>query len=155
MATKATKGHLKRLERLGTKEEELVQLRKSHTQSNVDLAEVIRLNKILRKKNEAKEPLPQQVPAKNLFKALPKVHLVEFEEKVKASEAWSLTVVQKAVYTVFDALYNAIESSCGNLTDGHTAVEEQVTAKSIVDACYLVIYGQTRKPKIFTYQVCL
>ena len=60
---------------------------KSHTQSNVDLAEVIRLNKILRKKKEAKEPLPQQVPA----------------------------------------------------------VEEQVTAKSIVDACYLVIYGRTRK----------
>ena len=122
-----------------------MQLRKSHTQSNVDLAEVIRLNKILRKKNEAKEPVTQQVPAKNLFKALPKVHLVEFEEKVKASEAWSLTVVQKAVSTVFDALYNAIESSCGNVTDGHTAVEEQVTAKSIVDACYLVIYGRTRK----------
>ena len=87
------------------------------------------------------------MPAKNLFKALPKVHLVEFEEKVKASEAWSLTVVQKAVSTVFDALYNAIESSCGNVTDGHTAVEEQVTAKSIVDACYLVIYGRTRKLK--------
>ena len=64
------------------------------------------------------------MPAKNLFKALPKVHLVEFEEKLKASEAWSLTVAQNAVTTVFDVLYNAIESSSGNVTAMHTAAEE-------------------------------
>ena len=93
---------------MGCKEEEFLLLRKSHSKLTIDLAETRRQNLILKKKNEANKPLPQQVPAKNLFKALPKVHLVGLEEKVKASEAWSLTVVQQAVSTVFDALYNGV-----------------------------------------------
>ena len=87
------------------------------------------------------------MPAKILFKALPKVHLVEFEEKLQASQAWSRTVAQNAVNTVFESLYTAIESSCDIVTDRHTAVEEQMTAKALVDACYLRVYGRTRKLK--------
>ena len=121
-ATKATKCNLKRLECLGAKEEELLRLRKYNTQSSIDLAEMLRQNKILMKKNAAKEPLPQQVPAKNLFKALPKVYLVEFEEKLQASQDWSRTVAQNAVNTVFESLYTAMESSCDIVTDRHTAV---------------------------------
>ena len=85
--------------------------------------------------------------AESLFKAPPKVHIVGLEEKVKALEAQSLTVVHQAVSKVFDVLYCAIESSRGNVTDGHTAVEEQVTTKSIVDACYQVLFGRTREVK--------
>ena len=131
---------------MGAKEEELLRLRKYNTQSSIDLAEMLRQNKILMKKNAAKEPLPQQVPAKNLFKALPKVYLVEFEEKLQASQAWSRTVAQNAVNTVFESLYTAIESSCDIVTDV-TAVEEQMTAKALIDACYLRVYGRTRKFK--------
>ena len=125
----------------------MLRARKFNTQACIDLAEMLRQNKVLVKKNAAKEPLPQQVPTKSLFKALPKVHMVEFEERLQASQAWSQNVAQNAVYTVFESLYTAMESSCDIVTDRHTAVEEQMTAKALVDACYLSIYGQTRKLK--------
>jgi hypothetical protein len=143
-AKKATKCHLKGLERLVSKEEELLLLRKSHSKLTIDLAETRRQNLILKKKTEVNNPLPQLVPAESLFKAHPKVHIVGLEEKVNALEAQSLTVVHQAVSKVFDVLYCAIESSCGNVTDGHTAVEERVTAKSIVDECYHIIFRRAR-----------
>ena len=83
VATKATKGHLKRLERLGTKEEELVQLRKSHTQSNIDLAEMLRLNKILKKKNEATEPFPHRCQQKIFSRPFPKFILLSLKRNSK------------------------------------------------------------------------
>jgi hypothetical protein len=81
VATKATKCHLKGLERLGSKEEELMLLRKSHTQSTIDLAETRRQNLILKKKNEANKPLPQQVPV--FSRHFPKFILLVWKRKSK------------------------------------------------------------------------
>ena len=131
VATKATKGHLKRLERLGVREEELMQACKLNTQASIDLTELLRQNKVLVKKNEAKKPLPQHVPLKNLIKAFPKVHMVGVEDRLQASVAWSQSVAQNAVYTVFESLYTAMESSCDIVADRWTSVEEQVNAKAL------------------------
>ena len=144
-AEKASKCHSKGLERLGSREGELLELRKSHSKLNIDLTETRRLNSILKKKDGANNPLPQPMPAENVFKAPPKVHFVGLEEKVKALEAQSGAVLLVAVSKVFDVLYSAIEYAHGNVTDGHTAVDERVTAKSIVDECYHIIFRRTRE----------
>ena len=166
-ANRVTMCNLKRLERLGVREEELMQACKLNTQASIDLTELLRQNKVLVKKNEAKKPLPQQVPLKNLIKAFPKVHMVGVEDRLQASVAWSQNVAQNAVYTVFESLYRAMEPACDIVADRRTAVEEQVNAKALgldavnvlVDGCYLSIYGQTENlkqkgslPKTFVFR---
>ena len=103
---------------------------------------------ILKKKIWKFDPLPQQAPAKTLFNALPKVHFVGMEERLRATEAWSMSVVRNAVTQVFDSLYCAIErSSSATVTDGHTTLVEQFTAKYLVDECYQALHGRAREAK--------
>ena len=97
---------------------------------------------ILKKKIWKFDPLPQQAPAKTLFNALPKVHFVGMEERLRATEAWSMSVVRNAVTQVFDSLYCAIErSSSLPVADG------QCTAKYLVDECYFLLHRRAREAK--------
>ena len=122
-ANKVKKCNLRRLELLGGKEEELMKTRKLYCQASVDLTELLRQNKVLVKENEAKKPLPQQVPLTNLIKAFPKDHLVGVEDKVKASVALSQNIAHNAVYTVFESLYQAMEPTFDLVAHGWTTGE--------------------------------
>ena len=108
------------------------------------------------KENEAKKPLPQQVPMKNLVKAFPKVHLVGVEDKINASVALSQDIAYRAVYTVFESLYLAMEPTCAHVAQGWTTGEEQVAnvkalglevVRVLVNGCYQNLVEQSRKQR--------
>ena len=93
---------------------------------------------------------------KNLVKAFPKVHLVGVEDKINASVALSQDIAYRAVYTVFESLYLAMEPTCAHVAEGWTTGEEQVAnAKALrlevfrvlVDGCYQSILKQSGKQK--------
>ena len=67
-------------------------------------------NKVLRDQNEAKKPLPQQVPVNSLLKAFPKVHLEGIEDRINGALALAKDSAQSAVVTAFQSLYQAIWS---------------------------------------------
>ena len=144
------KANLKRLERLGAKEAELLQTRKLYAASSVDMTELSRRNKVLRNLIEAKKHLPQQVPMTNLVKAFSKVHLVE--DKINASVALAKDSAFRAVYTVFESLYQAMEPTCAHVAEGWTTGDEQVAnakalglevVRVLVDGCYQSILKQS------------
>ena len=92
----------------------------------------------------------------NLVKAFPKVHLVGVEDKITASVALAKDSAFRAVYTVCESLYQAMEPTCAHVAEGWTTGDEQVAnakalglevVRVLVNGCYQNLVEQSRKQR--------
>ena len=96
------------------------------------------------------------MPVRSLLKAFPKVSLVGIEDKINGSLALAKDSAQRAVVTVFQSLYQAMEQTCALVAKRWTTGDEQVESekalgmevtRELVDGCYLNLVEQSRKEK--------
>ena len=150
------KADYKRLEHLGRTEEDLLKVQKLYIDTSSDLRLQISRNQNLRDQNEARKPLPQQVPVKSLLKAIPKVHLVGVEDRIKGALALAKDSAQGAVFTVFQSIYQAKEPTCALVARRCATGDEQVESgkalgmeatRELDAGCYQNLLERSRKEK--------
>ena len=134
-AEKREKADYKRLEHLGGTEAELLKMRKLYMESSDDLRLLVSRNKNLRDQNAARKPLPHQVAVKSLLKAFPKLHLVGVEDRINGALALAKDILQGAVVTVFQSIYQAMEPTYALVAKRWTTGDEQVESANYLFYC--------------------